>query len=99
MSRRVDTSRAVRLFSRFHGRKPSVVLAKSLRVPGSLILLGQAISIVYKCDKLNGGGDGTVAEYAHDFDTPVGLYMDESGKGQLYLIGSRLKVTDAGIEN
>lgn len=99
MTRRTDTAKAIRIHSRFHGMPPKVVLAGKLRVPSSLILLGQAVSIVYKCDKKNGGGDGTMAEYVHDFETPVGLYMDETGKVQLYLIGSKLKVTSAGIEN
>ncbi len=94
------TSRiALRQFKRFHGNPPRIVKPMSLAIPKHLILLGQAVAIVYRCDKKNGGGDGKLAEYEHEFETPVGLYMDETGKRQLYLIGSALKVTEAGIEN
>lgn len=99
MTRRIDTKHPLRMFSRFHGNPPKVVECKRFNIPNNLIMLGQAVSIVYKTDKKHGGGDGTVAEYIHDFETPVGLYMDESGKTQLYLIGPALKVTEAGIEN
>ncbi len=102
MSRRLLTgarSRALALFNRFHGQPVKIESVTTFSVPEHLIKLGQAIAIVYKCDKKNGGGDGQPAEYVHDFETPVGLYMDETGKKQLYLIGSKLKVTTAGIEN
>lgn len=86
-------------FRSFHGRSPRRIVPGHLNVPKNLIYLGEAVSIVYRCDKLNGGGDGKMAEYEHEFETPVHLYMDESGKRQLYLIGERLKVTTRGIEN
>jgi len=84
----------------FHGKDPKFQESLRFDVPRSgLVRLGKAIAIEYRCDKLNGGGDGTQATYRHRFETPVYLYMDESCKRQLYIIGEKLKVTDAGIEN
>ncbi len=68
-------------------------------VPKTLIFLGQAISIVYLCNKKHGGGDGRLTEYEHEFESPVDLFMDERGRVQLYLIGKKVVVTDNGIEN
>ena len=67
--------------------------------PRQLICLGRCTRVEYESDKWNGGGDGTRAIYYHDHETPVYLYMDETGKRQLYLMGKKLKVTRAGIEN
>lgn len=86
-------------FKQFHGRAPKRVTVETFRIPKGLVYLGEAVSIVYRCDKLNGGGDGKLAEYEHEFETPVALCMDETGKRQLYLIGKKLKVTDRGIVN
>jgi hypothetical protein len=63
------------------------------------VCLGEAVAIEYACDKNNGGGDGTMAVYRHEFETPVKLFMDTTRRRQLYIIGSKVKVTDAGIEN
>ncbi len=68
-------------------------------VPKNLIFLGQAVSIVYLCNKKHGGGDGKLTEFEHEFETPVDLYMDETGKTQLYLIGKKVVVTADGIQN
>ncbi len=94
-----NSKAALAAFFRFHGNPPRVVKDTTFNVPKNLILLGQAVAIVYRCDKKHGGGDGTTAEYEHEFETPVGLYMDETAKKQLYIIGSKLVVTTAGIEN
>lgn len=64
-----------------------------------MIHLGRAVAIVYETDKLHGGGDGKMAEYIHEFETPVGVFMDETGKKQLYILGHALKITNRGIEN
>ncbi len=68
-------------------------------VPKTLIFLGQAVAVVYLANKKHGGGNGTLIEYTHEFETPVDLFMDETGKTQLYLIGKKVVVTDNGIEN
>ena len=93
------TTRPERKFREFHGNPPKVVELKSFTVPRTLIKLGRCVAVVYEIDKKNGGGDGTVAQYEHEFETPVGLYMDDTGRGQLYILGPKLKVTKAGIEN
>lgn len=100
MTRRLTPSDpAFRRFREFHGRRPAFAYHADFYIPSKLIFLGRAIAIIYEIDKKNGGGDGTVAEYIHDFETPVGLFMDERGKRQLYLIGEKLKVTKDGVEN
>lgn len=69
------------------------------RPPKELIILGKAMAVEYECSKYNGGGDGKKAVYRHEFETPCYVCMDRSGKRQLYIVGNRLKVTEAGIEN
>lgn len=94
------TVRARRAYRSFHGRRVRKV--KKIRFDNPkppLICLGEAVAIEYACDKLHGGGDGKYAVYRHEFETPVGVFMDQTRKRQLYLIGERLKVTNAGIEN
>lgn len=83
----------------FHGRDAKRDRKAEFHVPKDLIVLGKAIAIEYECDKLHGGGDGKKAVYRHKFETPVVLCMDERGRGQLYLVGKKLKVTEAGVEN
>lgn len=83
----------------FHGKSRAPLVRTNFHNPNTLIFLGQAVSIVYLSNKKSGGGDGTLCEYEHEFETPVNLYMDETGKRQLYLIGEKLTVTRHGIEN
>lgn len=92
-------TRANRAYKSFHGRGVRAVTKINYVPPRQLICLGDAVAIEYECDKNNGGGDGTMAVYRHEFETPVKLFMDTTKKRQLYIIGSRLKVTHAGIEN
>lgn len=93
------TARANRAYKSFHGRGVRKVTKINYISPKQLIRLGEAVAIEYACDKLNGGGDGTMAVYRHEFESPVLLFMDTTKKRQLYIIGNRLKVTDAGIEH
>jgi hypothetical protein len=89
----------IELYRAFHGRRKAPWTAREFHIPRALIFLGQAVSIVYLSNKRNGGGDGKLCEYEHEFETPVDLYMDERGKHQLYLLGRRLVVTSDGIQN
>lgn len=89
----------VRRYQEFHGRHPRGFSRRVFHVPQHLVKLGAAFAIEYVTDKYNGGGDGKRAIYRHRFETPVTLFMDERGSKQLYIMGSRLKITDAGIEN
>jgi len=94
------TTRARNAYNDFHGRRVRRVKKVNYDHPEPpLIHLGAAVAIEYACDKHNGGGDGTYAVYRHEFETPVDLFMDSKRRRQLYIIGERLKVTDAGIEN
>lgn len=83
----------------FHGATPRKVTTTNFRVPKGLIFLGLAHKIEYISDKYNGGGDGKEAVYVHEFAKSTKLYMDETGNGQLYIIGPKLKVREAGIIN
>jgi hypothetical protein len=91
--------KAIEKYEMFHGKRAKVVKQVNLKTPKQLILLGKAHAIEYVTNKINGGGDGTTATYRHVFETPCILAMDQSARNQLYIIGSKLKVTEAGIEN
>ena len=92
-------STAKKKLQSFHGRDVRWMKDIDFHVPKTLVYLGKAIAVEYECDKWNGGGDGTKAIYRHEIETPAVVCMDETGKKQLYIIGNRLKVTEAGIEN
>lgn len=92
-------SQASRAYETFHGKRPRKIVPGNFHVPSHLILLGDAVEIVYRCDKLNGGGDGTKAEYIHKFSKGTKVYMDERKGKIIYIAGSKLKVTRAGIVN
>jgi len=89
---------AGRRYAEFHGHEPRYTRSHNFHVPRTLVLLGEAIAIEYRCDKLNGGGDGRRAVYRHEFEGGAILAMDERAGGQLYILGRKIKVTDAGIE-
>lgn len=95
MSRAAPDSR----YRAFHGRGPRRRTKINVHYPEAMIKLGRAVAIEYECDKLNGGGDGTRAVYRHQFDRGAYLYMDERGRKQLYILGPKIVVTDAGIEH
>lgn len=86
-------------YQAFHGHNPRNVTRVDLHVPKQLVRLGRAIAVEYECDKLHGGGDGRKNIFRHVFSRGTVLAMDERAKGQLYIIGDRLKVTAAGIEH
>lgn len=86
-------------YKEFHGKNPKGISNVNFHVPKNLIVIGKAVAVEYKCDKLHGGGDGKMAVYRHEFETPAIVAMDEKMHGQLYIIGSKIKVTEAGIEN
>ena len=86
-------------YSRFHGRAPRNERTCNFTVPKGFMILGDAVAIEYRCDKLNGGGDGTKAVYRHKFDKGAFVCADERMKKQLYVLGSKIVVTKAGIEH
>jgi len=89
----------VRKYEHFWGRRVRSVTKRRFHVPNTLIYLGKAHAIEYVCDKWNGGGDGTKAIYRHKFAPGARLYMDEKGRMQLYIMGSKIYVNDRGIVN
>jgi len=86
-------------YRKFHGKRPRYKSKTKFHIPKVLVLLGRANCVEYITNKKNGGGDGKTAIYKHTFETPCYLYMDETNKKQLYIIGTKLKVTEAGVEN
>jgi hypothetical protein len=86
------------LYRAFHGRNPRSIRNAEFRVPRELVFLGNAVDISYRCDKRNGGGDGKMATYIHDFARGTKLFTDENGK-ILIIIGEKLKIKESGINN
>ncbi len=97
--RRSSISKLEHGYDQFHGHSPRSEKEWDFHVPEGFVILGKAVAIEYRTDKLNGGGDGKMATYRHEFDTPCLLLMDERKKKQLYIVGRKLIVTDRGIEN
>lgn len=83
----------------FHGKPPRKVEELFIHYPKQLTLLGDAVAIEYRTNKLHGGGDGKTHVWRHEFKKGAKVCMDEKCKSQLYIIGERIRVTDAGIEN
>jgi len=83
----------------FHGHDPRFATKYDLHVPKTLVILGRAVAVEYESDKINGGGDGRKNVFRHTFSRNTILAMDERNKNQLYILGKKLKVTSAGIEN
>lgn len=86
------------IYEQFHGRKPNSVQKMKWRDPKKLVFLGRACEIVYESDKLNGGGDGELAKYIHEFHPDTALFTDERGE-YLIIVGKKLTVTERGIVN
>lgn len=85
-------------YFQFHGKSARRERQADFHVPRDLIVLGKAVAIEYECDKVHGGGDGKKAVYRHVFETPAVVCMDETGKRQIYIVGNKVRITEAGIE-
>ena len=90
---------AERRYEEFHGKSSRYMNRVEFNLPKKLVYLGEAVAIEYRCNKLNGGGDGKRAVYRHEFETAAKVCMDETGRRILYIIGSKIKVDDEGIKN
>jgi hypothetical protein len=86
-------------YERFHGHGPRTARVQRFDPPTGFVVLGEAVAVEYRCDKLNGGGDGTRAIYRHKFDKGAVVVADQAMRRQLYILGPRIIVTDAGIEH
>ena len=86
-------------YERFHGRAPRFAKKLDFHVPKGFVILGKAVAIEYECDKLHGGGDGKMAVYRHEFETDSFVCADERMKKQVYVLGPKIVITEAGIEN
>lgn len=91
-----------KIYKKFHGH--DVRYRRSMDIPVELLrdgvaVLGKAYAIEYVTDKLNGGGDGTEAIYRHKFETPAWVCVDKKGRKVIYIVGDKIKTTEAGIEN
>jgi len=89
----------VKKYKEFWGKSPMDIFKGVFHRAKTLIYLGDVTEIVYRSNKKNGGGDGTMCEYKHKFKKGAHLYMDEKGRTQLYIIGKQIKVREAGIIN
>jgi subtilase family serine protease len=90
------SQKAERKYEKFHGKQAQEIGEIKFEVPKTFVYLGDAIEIVYKCNKKNGGGDGKMSEYAHKCGKGNILCTDENGKN-LYIFGSKQKITERGI--
>jgi hypothetical protein len=88
-----------RRYVTFHGHGPQGTGQVDFPEPQELICLGDAVSIVYRCAKYNGGGDGQMALYEHKFARGAKLFTDETGRCWLHIHGPRIKVEEPGIIN
>jgi len=85
-------------YAEFHGKESRRTTGVDFHIPKRLVFLGKAVAIEYRCNKLNGGGDGKQAIYRHEFETPSVVCMDETGRKQLYIIGPQITVDGEGIK-
>lgn len=83
----------------FHGHAPRG--KRRLKLPDirELVELGDAVEIVYRCKKLNGGGDGKTAEYQHKFARGAKLYCTPAGVQILIVHGPKIRIREPGIIN
>jgi hypothetical protein len=88
--------RLTKEYRSFHGHDPRYERQVPFTPPKSFVLLGEAVAVEYRCDKLAGGGDGKNAVYRHSFDKGAILVMDQTRR-QLFILGSKIRVTSAGI--
>lgn len=88
-----------RQYERFHGKSPKRERQFDFRQPKGLVVLGDAVAVEYRCNKVNGGGDGRMATYRHKFEKGSVVCCDDSARRQLYILGPRIVVTSAGIEH
>lgn len=90
---------ALSRYKQFHGHDVRNVHQLRIKSTRELVCLGDAVEIVYRSDKLNGGGDGKLAEYQHKFARGTKLYCTPDGRNVLYIHGNKLRVRAPGIIN
>ena len=84
-------------FFQFNGKKCSKVLSIPFNV-SETVYFSKAISILYESTKKNGGGDGELNLFRHQFGKTVHLWTNP--EKTVYILGGRnLIVTDRGIEH
>lgn len=93
------SSAAASRYKQFHGHDVRNVHQLRVKPTRELVCLGDAVEIVYRSDKLNGGGDGKLAEYQHKFARGTKLYCTPDGRHVLYIHGNKLRVRAPGIIN
>ena len=86
------------IYKKFHGHPVREKQEVQWQDPEKLVFLGEAIEIIYRSDKVNGGGDGKPNSFRHKFDKGTMLLTNETGR-YLIIVGERLHVTDRGIVN
>ena len=64
--------------------------------PTSWSCLGSARTIVYRSDKVNGGGTGSVEEFIHEFSPGAVAY---SAGEYILILGDKIRVDASGVRN
>lgn len=91
------SEQALRDFHEFHGKDALTVSA--VEIPDDWEHIGEVRSVLYRSNKLNGGGDGTPQLFRHRFDP--GTYASRSflNPEWIRIYGADLFVDDRGIVN
>lgn len=94
-----DDAAALREYRRTHWGLSGKHAVRAMHAPnplgGTLVELGDLVSVVYRTAKL---GDGGLAEYEHDFGRGGrGLPLLAHNETGLFIVGGRYRVTVRGI--
>ena len=84
-------------FYTFHGREASTV--SGVDVPSRWKRVGEVRSVLYRSDKLHGGGNGTPQLFRHKFDRGTTAARSLDNPSWIRIYGAELYVSDRGITN
>lgn len=92
------SKKAEKQYIDFHGYDPDLAQEVAFEPISHLVHLARATAIEYESDKENGGGDGKLSRYRHEFGKNVQLFVDQTSK-RLLIMGGRMYVNHRGIVN
>ena len=93
MGRREDIAKAAGLYRSFREARPKVAKRMTIDIPKAVAVMGRVEFIGYMTTH-----NGKAKLYYHEFSAGSRpLMCAGTGRGQLYLLGGRFKVTGRGI--
>lgn len=84
------------IFRDFHGKEPSYITETQLPDLTFLPEVARPEIITYFSNKMNGGGDGKMRGFKHDFHRTTRAYTDSTGR-VLIIMGPKFRVTKRGL--